>query len=305
MNTLSCLIINRSGIVYDTATPKAYKNQLWAGQFSVCSLNGKIIEFCIQHIRDINDPYIAMIVCVSDGDIATHHIESCLRKAGMVEEQRPKNLIVATLAQRSESPNINYLYMPLDDTIFNAGIISKFPVNKLPDWHSRSNAVFWRGKHTGNTTPTLRYRVVDKLFGVPDTDCLFTHVIKRGYENPNYFSDRVDYTKFWEYKIFLIIDGMCIASNHMWGFAIGCVPLMISNARCWFQDLIVPFEHYIPVKHDLSDLMEQITWVREHDDDAKRISFNALELSHKIFSSSFQKQYLMDSINKCSEKACD
>ena len=37
-------------------------------------------------------------------------------------------------------------------------------------------------------------------------------------------------TDYLQYKIFFIVDGNCIASNHMWGFATGCVPFIISNA---------------------------------------------------------------------------
>merc|ERR1712046_47206 len=33
-----------------------------------------------------------------------------------------------------------------------------------------------------------------------------------------------------------------------------------------------PFEHYIPVQHDQSDLLEKIYWARIHDDEARRIA---------------------------------
>jgi len=40
----------------------------------------------------------------------------------------------------------------------------------------------------------------------------------------------------------------------------------------WFYDELVPWEHYVPVAHDLSDLFEKIDWLREHDDEARKIS---------------------------------
>jgi hypothetical protein len=43
----------------------------------------------------------------------------------------------------------------------------------------------------------------------------------------------------------------------------------------WFAHLIKPYEHYIPVKSDLSDLYEKIEWCKRHDKDCKRISENA------------------------------
>ena len=34
----------------------------------------------------------------------------------------------------------------------------------------------------------------------------------------------------------------------------------------FYKDL-VPFTHYVPFKHDLSDLLEKIQWARDHDDE--------------------------------------
>merc|ERR1712216_700955 len=33
-----------------------------------------------------------------------------------------------------------------------------------------------------------------------------------------------------------------------------------------------PFEHFLPVRHDQSNLLEQIQWARENDEDAKQIA---------------------------------
>jgi hypothetical protein len=58
----------------------------------------------------------------------------------------------------------------------------------------------------------------------------------------------------------------------MYGFASGSVPFMISKAKCWFSEFIIPFVHYIPIKYDLSDLIEKIEWVNENDGLAKKIA---------------------------------
>jgi glycosyltransferase involved in cell wall biosynthesis len=83
----------------------------------------------------------------------------------------------------------------------------------------------------------------------------------------------------------------------MWGFATGCVPFLISNAKCWFSEFLKPFVNYIPIKYDLSDLIEKIEWVRNNDELAEKISKNALEFTDDIFSASFQQSYLKVSIN--------
>jgi len=296
-----CVIITCKGVIFDSINGRAL--HVWNGKFSECAFKGNIIKFCIAYIRYLNNPHIALIVCLADGNIFSDAVSEILQQANLVNDRRPRQIIVATLAQQSESPDIQYMYMPLDDTIFSKGIQHVFPVSILPDWHSRSNTVFWRGSQSGGATPTLRYQVVDKLFGVPGTDCRLLRGWDRGYEKQEYFGNHVEYSTFWNYKIFLIIDGNCIASNHTWGFAIGCVPMMITTARCWFQHLIEPFVHYIPVNPDLSDLMERIQWVHENDEAAKIIASNALTLSHHIFNTSFQKEYLINSLNNYSDAA--
>jgi protein glucosyltransferase len=43
----------------------------------------------------------------------------------------------------------------------------------------------------------------------------------------------------------------------------------------WEPDL-VPFEHYVPVNEDLSNLVEMVEWALNHDDQAQRIAMNGV-----------------------------
>lgn len=33
-----------------------------------------------------------------------------------------------------------------------------------------------------------------------------------------------------------------------------------------------PWKHYVPIKRNLSDLLEKIEWAKEHDEEAKKIA---------------------------------
>ena len=44
-----------------------------------------------------------------------------------------------------------------------------------------------------------------------------------------------------------------------------------------FYSKLVPWEHYVPVQHDLSDLLEQVNWAKENDDRAEEMARNAVE----------------------------
>jgi hypothetical protein len=45
----------------------------------------------------------------------------------------------------------------------------------------------------------------------------------------------------------------------------------------WFYRALKPYVHYVPVKDDLSDLLEQIQWSKDHDNLCQEIADNATE----------------------------
>ena len=40
----------------------------------------------------------------------------------------------------------------------------------------------------------------------------------------------------------------------------------------WYYSALVPWVHYVPVRGDLKDLDERLTWAMEHDQEAKEIA---------------------------------
>lgn len=54
-------------------------------------------------------------------------------------------------------------------------------------------------------------------------------------------------------------------------------PVLLVERRYveYFHDLLVPFVHYIPVKKDLSDLIEKVLWLRNNKDAGEQIAINA------------------------------
>ena len=57
------------------------------------------------------------------------------------------------------------------------------------------------------------------------------------------------------------------------------VPLVVeSEGTPLYQRSWEPYVHYIPVKLDLSDLIEKIEWLKKNDDKAKEIAHNGSKL---------------------------
>ena len=90
------------------------------------------------------------------------------------------------------------------------------------------------------------------------------------------------------------MDGACIASNHQWVFGSGSVPVMVTHPdnEYWFREYLVPMVNYVPIKYDLSNLIEQLEWLVSHDDEARSIAVAAKELSIRIFAPAFQREYI-------------
>src|SRR5262249_30353973 len=67
----------------------------------------------------------------------------------------------------------------------------------------------------------------------------------------------------------LDIDGFSNAwSNLFTRLLFGCCVLKVESRygfRQWYYDRLKPWQHYIPVAADLSDLAERVDWARAHD----------------------------------------
>lgn len=62
-------------------------------------------------------------------------------------------------------------------------------------------------------------------------------------------------------------------------------PLLMVDRRYieYFTDDLKPWEHYIPVKEDLSDLIEKHEWLKSNDEEALRIAARAKEYAMQNF----------------------
>jgi hypothetical protein len=51
----------------------------------------------------------------------------------------------------------------------------------------------------------------------------------------------------------------------------------------FYSRFFLPYEHYIPVKYDLSDLSEKVAWANEHVEESYRIMTQGARLAHSLF----------------------
>jgi hypothetical protein len=60
----------------------------------------------------------------------------------------------------------------------------------------------------------------------------------------------------------------------------------------WYFPLLKPLHDHVPVKADLSDLAEKITWCRDHDDECRQIGENAKAFYEKYVARTALLDYL-------------
>lgn len=101
------------------------------------------------------------------------------------------------------------------------------------------------------------------------------------------------------YKYIINIDGHVSAFRLSRELSTGsCILLVESPYRIWYRKMLKPWVHYVPVKKDLSDLIDTIKWCKNNDEKCRQISLNALEFYRKYLSKTSIYDYLESLMNK-------
>jgi len=52
--------------------------------------------------------------------------------------------------------------------------------------------------------------------------------------------------------------------------------------RQWYYDRLMPWRHFVPVRADMSDLVEKIAWCRGHDGECAAIAAAGRAFAHAV-----------------------
>ncbi len=161
-------------------------------------------------------------------------------------------------------------------------------------WGERSDAIVWRGVLNGPgrldfaadaaTDPTVnaRLRLVMRLHGVAGTDARISGLPLEHERWPKalgglgYLGEPLPQTDWLGRKFAIDIDGHANTwSNFLVRMLFGCCILKVDSQfgfRQWYYDRLKPFEHFIPIRADMTDFAEKIDWARTHDREAREIA---------------------------------
>jgi hypothetical protein len=166
-------------------------------------------------------------------------------------------------------------------------------------WEGREAKAFWRGGTTGiRTSPDWRslprIALCEKSLQRPD---LLDAGIS-GFAQLRSAAEGAEITEagllrgptppegFLNYKYQIDIDG----NSNAWAGLIqklltGGAVLKVESPhgfRQWYYDRLEPFENYVPVAADMSDLFEKIEWLKSHDGKAREIGENGRALAMSL-----------------------
>jgi len=165
------------------------------------------------------------------------------------------------------------------------------------DWKNRLPIVFWRGSPTVKSDRsfsdigqiprvklcelTLANKFVDAgLIGYWGPLKWSEEEVNTYFLEKNIFRKRVNMLEHANYQYQIDIDGVANA----WGFfdklLMGsCILKVESPFKQWFYDDISAWEHFVPVKNDLSDIHEKIDWCLSNPGKSEEIARNGQQFA--------------------------
>ncbi len=167
-------------------------------------------------------------------------------------------------------------------------------------WAERRPVAFWRGSTTGYCAPgawrsLARVRLCEIAAARPDLfDVGLAGLVQRTPEdceairNSGLMRPPVPETDFILNRYQIDIDGNSNSWPGLFGKLLtGSPVLKIASAlgyRQWYYDRLIPWENFVPVAADMSDLVEKAEWLLAHDSEAQRIGAagRALALSMTV-----------------------
>jgi hypothetical protein len=173
-------------------------------------------------------------------------------------------------------------------------------------WQGRSDTVLWRGSTTGrgivaaaemsptNAALIQRTRVCLLLCNIDGIDVKLSSVVQGGDQSvtigrlrdAGLLGTAINQAAWLKYKFAIDIDGNTNAWSNLFNrLLLGCCVIKIASPtgyRQWYYDDLIPWQHYVPVKADMSDLIEKIDWCRSNPDQCEEIAIAGQQLAMKM-----------------------
>ena len=314
-----------------------YENPINEGESNVGNLKNMLETLCAE--RQIPD--IEFFLNRRDFPLLTrNHTEPYYHIWGedhpLVSHRYDKYAPIMSMCSRDEYADLiiptweDWARVQSEQGIYFAGETANYSTQNLPPWEDRLPVAVFRGGSTGcgvtaETNARLRLvnmaadPLVNKVepdYGYPYLDAGITKWNLRPRINKtNQKLESIDIADFPPltskltlqqqagYKYIIDIDGHVAAFRLSAELGTGSLILRVESPwKLWYSNFLLPGIHYVPVKADLSDLIEKIQWCRQHDDQAQQIAANARTFYETFLSRDGLLDYMQFLFVKTKEK---
>lgn len=140
------------------------------------------------------------------------------------------------------------------------------------------NEVIFRGEDTGHRKGCRLNLMKTYFSGYPQINVGFSKRSKRDVANL-FQKSAMTPKEILKYKYIISVEGNDVASGLKWQLLSNSVVFMRKPTLfSWaMEDKLKPYLHYIPLKYDFSDLVEQMDWANRNQEWTQKISMNSTE----------------------------
>uniref|UniRef100_A0A9L0TBU0 Protein O-glucosyltransferase 2 n=1 Tax=Equus caballus TaxID=9796 RepID=A0A9L0TBU0_HORSE len=144
--------------------------------------------------------------------------------------------------------------------------------NTGPPWESKNSTAVWRGRDSRKE----RLELVKLSRKHPELiDAAFTNFFFFKHDESLYgpIVKHISFFDFFKHKYQINVDGT-VAAYRLPYLLVGDSVVLKQDSIYYehFYNELQPWKHYIPVKSNLSDLLEKLKWAKDHDEEAKKIA---------------------------------
>jgi hypothetical protein len=186
----------------------------------------------------------------------------------------------------------------------------------IVEWDKKYERAVFRGSSTGCAVGDNNIRIKASKLSLKYPDLLdagvvsFNRKIKKALGKPlQIIIPDIKKASFMsieekaKYKYILNLDGHVSAFRLGHEFSLKSVILIPkSQYYLWFSFLLIPYEHFVPINEDLSDLITQIKWCKENDKKCKKIALNGYNFYKKYLERDGVFDYMVKILSKISPR---
>jgi hypothetical protein len=147
-------------------------------------------------------------------------------------------------------------------------------------YKQKKSMVVWRGGTTGGVSKVVqRLDLVSRYYDSEKFDIGFSTVVQNKNVEERYIKGLLGRDEQLAYKFLASVEGNDVSTALKWMLVSRSVVLMpLPSIESWLMEgLLVPFEHYVPLENDFSDLEEKFEWAMSNESECMAISQNARE----------------------------